>query len=353
MLTARLWSQILAYPHGGLLSLIALSVGIGISVGLGTILLAMAYAIECPNDSAEAELLNDYHSHRSKELNGMPSGGSKGSSIESGKGNVRVSALQCGQATGAVLVIVLWILIKSTGQRSAHYVESRTTVMNGGRMEMMLAAAGCILGAYICARACAGRFDSTETDEADAEADGQVVKVVRPFAVALMLNSLCSSVLFPRLLDTAPSHWGLRPDWLASELTLLYALADLAGRAFSKEFVAFCQSKAAIRDWQRSQGARTAIWVSTIRGVFISSFILLAVACGWEDDSLFIFYVLFTGLSNGILVVGCLQQGACALNSVELRAKSNGPYLVCASLLGVGDALGCVIGFTLASGIWV
>ena len=189
--------------------------------------------------------------------------------------------------------------------------------------------------------------------EADAEADGQVVKVVRPFAVALMLNSLCSSVVFPRLLDTAPSHWGLRPDWLASELTLLYALADLAGRAFSKEFVAFCQSKAAIRDWQRSQGARTAIWVSTIRGVFISSFILLAVACGWEDDSLFIFYVLFTGLSNGILVVGCLQQGACVLNSVELRAKSNGPYLVCASLLGVGDALGCVIGFTLASGIWV
>jgi hypothetical protein len=92
---------------------------------------------------------------------------------------------------------------------------------------------------------CAGRFDSSSKTESDPEAEHELMLQLRPFALALMLNSICSTVLFPRLLDSAPSKYGTSPDWLASDLSLLYSVADLAGRIFSRNFFYFLQGLSA------------------------------------------------------------------------------------------------------------
>jgi len=237
--------QILAYPNGGMLSLLSVSLGIGLSTGLSTVLLAMALASEIKGAPEELELNDDYRGSSrgwgglSQRTGVSAMGGTSGSSLV-GKDNVFVTALQTGQATGAVVVVCVWMGVKAAGQGNYQYVEERTTVLNGGRVEMMLAAAGCIVGAYVCTRVCAGRYDKTSLTETDPLAQAALVQIVRPFALALMLNSICSTVLFPRLLDSAPSSYGMRPDWLASNLTLLYCVADLAGRIYSQDFFSLC-----------------------------------------------------------------------------------------------------------------
>ena len=340
---ALLIIPIVAYPYGGAASLFCVSLAIGLSAGLSTVLLAMALA--CESDPEEQELTNRSSaglSHRSADS----SGGNKNLK--------RLTALQVGMATGAILVVLLWMLVKAAGQQSRHYADSRNAVMNGGRIELMLASAGCIFGAYLCARVCAGRFDDSSLIHTDAEVEQHVIQIVRPYAVALMLNSICSTLLFPRLIDSAPSRWGVRPDWLGADLTLLYCVADLTGRVFSQEFFAFLKSNPAVSNWQQAQGARAMVWIATIRGTSLSIFILLAIACGWQDDGLLIVYVVLTGLSHGLLSVGFLQTGARAAKAIGWRVsgKASGLHLSSASAFGVGDALGSVLGFLLASGLW-
>ena len=107
-------------------------------------------------------------------------------------------------------------------------------------------------------------------------------------------------------------------------------------------------------NWQQAQGARAMVWIATIRGTSLSIFILLAIACGWQDDGLLIVYVVLTGLSHGLLSVGFLQTGARAAKAIGWRVsgKATGLHLSSASAFGVGDALGSVLGFLLASGLW-
>ena len=97
------------------------------------------------------------------------------------------------------------------------------------------------------------------------------------------------------------------------------------------------------------------IWAATARGAALSLFILAAITCGWQDDSLLILYVCFTGLSHGLLSVGIIQAGARDAAAFGWRGQgtSTGLHLVSASAFGVGEAMGCLIGFALSSGIWV
>jgi len=225
------------------LSLMAFSVGIGLSSGLSSMLLAMALACEPKTGQTEQELTDDYRgSSRDRvSLSGRTRGSSPTGAGATGVDNIHVTALLSGQSASAIFVICVWMAVKATGQNFAHYAEMRTTVLNGGRLELMLAAFGCFVGAYACARLCAGRFDSSSKTESDPEAEHGLMLQLRPFALALMLNSICSTVLFPRLLDSAPSKYGTSPDWLASDLSLLYSVADLAGRIFSGNFFDFLQ----------------------------------------------------------------------------------------------------------------
>ena len=342
-----------AYPGGGFLSLFAVSLGIGLSAGLSTVLLAMALACETEADDREMEMPSD-HRGSSREWGGL-SERTTDSATAPGPSNTNVTALQAGQATGAVLVVLLWMMVKAAGQGSTHYVEYRRAVMNGGRLEMMMAAAGCIVGAYVCARVCAGRFDRSPLTESDPEAEAALFRTVRPFGLALMINSICSTVLFPRLLDSAPSKYGVRPDWLATDLTLFYCIADLAGRVWSRDVFAYMQADPAVREWERGQGQRTVIWVATARGAALSVFILLGIACGWQDDSLLLIYVTLTGVSHGLLSLGYMQMGARAAKILGWRGQgsSTGLHLVSASTFAVGEAFGCLIGFALSLLIWV
>jgi hypothetical protein len=241
---AALGQQILAYPGGGILSLIAVSIGIGLSAGLSTMLLAMALACDPQTGQDGQELADDYRGSSrdwvglSERTRGSSPAGAGGAGA---RDNDNVTALLSGQSAAAIFVICLWLGVKAAGQSYTHYVEDRRAVLNGGRLELMLAAFGCFLGAYVCARLCAGRFDSSSKTESDPEAERELMLELRPFALALMLNSMCSTVLYPRLLDSAPSKYGTPPDWLASEMTLLYSVADLAGRIFSCNFFAFLQ----------------------------------------------------------------------------------------------------------------
>jgi hypothetical protein len=97
------------------------------------------------------------------------------------------------------------------------------------------------------------------------------------------------------------------------------------------------------------------VWVAITRGASLSLLILLALACGWQDDSLLTLYVCLTGLTNGLLSVGLMQAGACLAKRVEFRGKGieTSLHLVTASVFGVGEALGCLIGFIIASSVWV
>ena len=82
------------------------------------------------------------------------------------------------------------------------------------------------------------------------------------------------------------------------------------------------------------------VWVAITRGASLSLLILLALACGWQDDSLLTLYVCLTGLTNGLLSVGLMQTGARLAKSVEFRGKGieTGLHLVTASVFGVGVA---------------
>ena len=348
--------QIIAYPGGGFLSLFAVSLGIGLSAGLSTVLLAMALACEEECDAREMGLPDEYRGS-SREWGGLSQRTAGGASASDPRGadNMYVTSLQAGQASGAILVVLLWMLVKAAGQGSTHYVEYRSTVMNGGRLEMMMAAAGCIFGAYVCARVCAGRFDKTPLTERDPEAEAALLRTVRPFALALMINSICSTVMFPRLLDSAPSKYGVQPDWLATDLTLFYSVADLAGRMWSKDFLALFQADPAVREWMRQQGQQVTIWVATVRGAVLSVFILCAIACGWQDDSLLVIYVSLTGASHGLLSLGFMQMGARASKALGWQGQgdSTGLHLISASAFAVGEALGSLIGFLLSLLIWV
>ena len=208
------------------MSLFAVSLGIGLSAGLSTVLLAMAIASD-PKQGEEQELADDYRGSSTEWVGlseRMGASSKASSSFATGTDNIFVTALVCGQATGAVIVVCLWMVVKAAGQGNLHYMESRTAVLNGGRLELMLAAGGCIFGAYMCARVCAGRFDDNSKTHTDPEAEAELVKILRPFGLALMLNPMCSTVLFPKLMDSAPSKYGTSPDWLATDLTLLYLL---------------------------------------------------------------------------------------------------------------------------------
>jgi hypothetical protein len=192
------------------------------------------------------ELTNDYRGS-SRDWAGLSDRmariSERGTQYNTGMDASLVTALWSGQSAGAVLVVGLWMAVKASGQGTTHYVEHHAAVLNGGRIELMMAAFGCIFGAYVCTRVCAGRFDTTSLTESDPVAEAELVQTVRPFALALMLNSMCSTLLFPRLLDSAPSKYGTRPDWLASDLTLLYCVADLAGRVFSHDVFKFCEGR--------------------------------------------------------------------------------------------------------------
>lgn len=206
-------------------------------------LLAMAFACEPDTGPGEQELSDDYRGS-SREWAGLSEriDGTSRAGAFSVKDidNSLVTALLSGQGAGAVLVVCLWMAVKAAGQSHSRYTESSTAIVNGGRLEIMLAAFGCICGAYICARICAGRFDNTALTSSEHAAEAALIRTVRPFALALTINAMCSTILFPRLLDAAPSKYGTAPDWLASDLTLLYCVADLAGRVFSQDFfVAF------------------------------------------------------------------------------------------------------------------
>jgi hypothetical protein len=50
-----------------------------------------------------------------------------------------------------------------------------------------------------------------------------------------------------------------------------------------------------------------------------------------------------------------MQAGACLAKRVEFRGKGieTSLHLVTASVFGVGEALGCLIGFIIASSVWV
>jgi hypothetical protein len=97
------------------------------------------------------------------------------------------------------------------------------------------------------------------------------------------------------------------------------------------------------------------ILVATGRGALLALLILLAITCGWQDDSLLILYVLLTGFSHGIFAVGFVQFGARAAAAYGWRGLGTaaGLHLVSASAFAVGDALGCLIGFAMSVGVWV
>jgi hypothetical protein len=97
------------------------------------------------------------------------------------------------------------------------------------------------------------------------------------------------------------------------------------------------------------------IWVATMRGASLSILILLALSCGWQDDTLLILYVCLTGVSNGLLSVGFMQEGARVAKTFGWRGMgvATGLHLVSASAFGVGEALGCLLGFFISSSVWV
>jgi len=216
--------------------------GIGLSAGLSTVLLGMALASGSTAQQEERELRG--LSARS----GRSGGGTSETSFNdpASKDNSHVTALVSGQSTSAIFVVVLWMYVKASGQEGMfvkasgqHYVESSAAVLNGGRLAMILAAAGCIVGAYVCTRVCAGRYDNNALTSTDDVSSIDLIKVLQPYALALVLNSFASTVLYPRLLDSAPSKYGIRPDWLASDLTFLYSISDLAGRVYSYDLFVF------------------------------------------------------------------------------------------------------------------
>jgi hypothetical protein len=219
-----------------------MSLGIGLSAGLSTVLLAMALASGSNAQQEERELRG------LSAGSGRSGGGTSETSFDdpASKDNSHVTALVSGQSTSAIFVVVLWMYVKASGQEGMfvkasgqHYVESSAAVLNGGRLAMILAAAGCIVGAYVCTRVCAGRYDNNALTSTDDVASIDLIKVLQPYALALVLNSFASTVLYPRLLDSAPSKYGIRPDWLASDLTFLYSISDLAGRVYSYDLFVF------------------------------------------------------------------------------------------------------------------